>query len=195
MKALTTMANGHPQRMKRQRHGCSMLALCRSLAWSGCLLVLSAQAGEIVILQPAPQSSRSEQQADRAVDKARQKAGRPGAGTTTLIVTDDPALATPAAPRSRSAENAERSMQDADDYLRPSTSGGTVTKDGTTVILRSAPSDAGQARQKARSYLQSDEDAPQTRKCVVVNEVGMIGGVKSDHVVEKGSSAVMMQCR
>ncbi|MDP2809904.1 MAG: hypothetical protein Q8O34_07110 [Rhodocyclaceae bacterium] len=158
------------------------------VAWLGCLPALPCQAGEIIIIEPAPQGSRSEQGAERAKEKARQRAGKAKSGET-VIITDGPA-------GDRTVEQAEQLRREAQEYLRPPASGA-VADDTTTIILRAAPpGDAEKARQKARSYVTPEQ--ARTKECPsVVIRVGTIGegqgAERGANVVEKGSSVVNMQ--
>ncbi|WIM04921.1 MAG: hypothetical protein OHM77_09440 [Candidatus Nitricoxidivorans perseverans] len=159
-------------------------------AWLGCLPISPCWAGEIIIIEPAPQGSRSERESERAKEKARQRAGKARSGET-VIITDGPA-------ENRTTEQAEQLGREAQEYLRPPSSD--ATADGTaTIILRAAPpGDAEKARMKARAYV-----APalaKTKECAsVTNQVGMIGegpgAERSANVVEKGSSTVNLQAQ
>lgn len=161
----------------------------------GCL---PAVAGEIIIgPAPAPQQqaaprerepSRSERELGRSLGKARDYAGTGG----TAVVVDD-------GKSPRPLDKTERAMRDAQEHLR---SGGDTSASGTdgTVTLRAAPlSDAERARLKARAY--ATGEAPRTtRNCSeAATQVGMIGegagAAKSGNVVEKGNSAVNVNCR
>lgn len=162
----------------------------------GCL---PAVAGEIIIgPSPAPQqqatprereASRSERELGRSLGKAREYAGT---GGSAVVVEDGKSP--------RQLDKTERAMREAQDYLR---SGGEAPAGSTegTVTLRAAPlSDAERARLKARSYAAGD--APRTtRNCseAAATQVGMIGegagAAKSGNVVEKGNSAVIVNCR
>lgn len=160
----------------------------------GCLC---AYAGEIIIIQPAEKSSRTEREpsrtereVERTSDKARKYAtGKEGSAP---VVIEEGA---PARPLDRN----EQSIRDAQDYLR-SGSGASGTE-GTTIILRGAPpSETEKLRQKARSYI-APANAPRTgRNCGEAStSVGMIGeGAGAEHganVVEKGNSAVNVNCK
>lgn len=164
-----------------------------SAALLGCL---AAYAGEIVIVQPAAEKdarsvrepTRSERELGRTTGKAR---GYAGTGGTTVIVGEG---------TSRAAENAEHSIQDAQDYLRPGGgAAGSSGTGGTTVILRATPqSDTEKLRQKARSYV-AENPARSGKVCEVANTVGTVGdGGSADRgssVIEKGNSAVIVNCR
>lgn len=157
-------------------------------AWLGCLPALPCRAGEIIILDQAPQGSRSEQGAERGREKARQRAGKSKSGETVIVV-DAPA-------ESRTAEQAGQLGREAREYLNPSAAD-PAAEGGTTVILRAAPpGDAEKARMKARAYVAPA--SAKTKECAsVTNQVGMIGegpgAERSANVVEKGSSTVNLQ--
>lgn len=159
------------------------------VAWLACLPALPCQAGEIIILEPAPQGSRSEQGAERAREKARQRAGKAKSGET-VIITDGPV-------ENRTADQAGQLGREAQEYLRPPLE---AAADGpTTIILRAAPpGDAEKARMKARAYVVPA--SAKTKECAsVTNQVGMIGegpgAERSANVVEKGSSTVNLQAQ
>ena len=165
------------------------------VALIGCL---SAVAGEIVILQPMENAGnekeppRGERDLGRTMDKARQYSGRSSA-TTVIIDEAGPA---------RSIDKTEKSIRDAQDYLRPGRDAATSTSaDSTTIILRAAPQgEAERQRQKARSYVAPANTAHAGRDCgQAVTSVGMIGegtgAERSVNVVEKGNSAVNVNCK
>lgn len=167
--------------------------LAVSAALLGCL---AAYAGEIVIIQPAEKDTRSvreptrsERELARTMGKARQQAGT---GGTTVIVGEEASR--------RSLDNAEQSIHDAQDYLRPGGGTGNHSAPGdAAVILRATPqSDTERLRQKARSYI-ADNPARSGKTCEVVNTVGTIGegsgAERSTNVIEKGNSAVIVNCR
>lgn len=173
------------------------------LAWSGCLVAAAAVAGEIVILQPAPDDGRSRnaRESDRAMDKARQHAGKAGSGMTTIIVGDEP---TQRRSIDRTKEAAQDAGQEARDYLRPVPADGSA--EAGTVILRTAPvRESERLQQRARSYVvpaSSTNSAAGRKDCVsaVGNQIGMIGegaGATRGSVHERGSSSVEVQgpCR
>jgi len=158
----------------------------------------AAFAGEIVIVQPAEKDSRSvreqtrsERELDRTMDKARRYGG--GAASTPVFIdeTGD----------SRLRDHTDQSIRDAQDYLRPgSGEDGMSGTGGTTIILRAAPpSETEKLRQKARSYLAPESAARGGKNCEVANTVGTIGeGVGTEHssnVIEKGNSAVIVNCK
>lgn len=149
--------------------------------------VAMAQAGEIVIVQPAGQDSRSEKAAARASEQARQRAGK-AAGP---IVIEDGAL--------DAGSKAQRVSKDAQEYLRSPSPG--ASDDRTTIILRSAPpSDAEKARQKAASYVQPGNTSANSRCGDVALTIGTIGDKtaaeqKNVTVNERGNSAVNVNCR
>ena len=71
---------------------------------------------------------------------------------------------------------------------------------GTTIILRAAPpSETEKLRQKARNYLAPESAVRGGKNCEVANTVGTIGeGVGTEHssnVIEKGNSAVIVNCK
>lgn len=174
------------------------LIVAQCIVWYCCLHSLSAAGGEILILQPASQDgiSRNERESERAMDKARQQAGKTGKGVTTIILSDDDVE------KRRSAARAEEASQDARDYLRPSPSG--MSGEGATVILRSVPlSESERMQQRARTYV-VPPPAPVARKdcsANAANQLGMIGegqgATRSGTVSERGSSNVNSQgqCR
>ena len=162
-----------------------------SLAVSlGCL---SAYAGEIVIIRPADdgarsvrEQSRSERELGRTMDKARDHAGTANGP----VIIDDRT-------GSRAAQNAEQAIRDAEDYLRPGSGAATAPNSGgTTVILRTAPTEPERLRQKARSYNAPDGGGRATTLCgEVANTVGTIGNERATTVIEKGNSVVIVNCK
>jgi hypothetical protein len=159
--------------------------------WVGCLSVFSCQAGTIVI-EPAPQGSRSKLSAEKSAEKARQRT-RGITQKETIIITDAPVEAR----MTDQINQAEQSGREAQEYLDPPSLGGGVDEN-TTVILYSVPlSSAEKARQKARSYVAS---STQSKTCTTSaeNDVGMIGdGGNSENVSasSKGGSTVVMRCK
>ena len=160
----------------------------------GCLC---AYAGEIIIIQPAENSSRnerepsrSEREVGRTSDKARQYATGKGGATPVVIEEGAPA---------RPLDRNEQSIRDAQNYLRSGSS--TSGTEGTTIILRSAPpSETEKLRQKARSYIAPATASRTGKNCGEAStSVGMIGeGAGAEHsanVVEKGNSAVNVNCK
>ena len=146
-----------------------------------------AQAGEIIIVQPPGQDSRSEKAAARASEQARQRAGK-AAGP---LVIEDGAL--------EAGSKAQRASQDAREYLRPQSPG--ASEERTTIILRSTPqSDAEKSRQKAASYVQPGSTSANSRCGDVALTIGTIGDktiVEQRNVTvnERGNSAVNVNCR
>lgn len=177
----------------------------RGLIGSGCLYLCVAVvgAGEILILQPAPGDSqnRSARESERAMDSARQRVGKQGAGMTTIIVGDDPAQKRDF---DRSKEAAQEASRDAREYLKPVPGDG-VAEGGTTIILRSAPiKDTERLQQRARSYVvpNTTPAAAGRKDCGgnVSSQIGMIGegaGSARGNVHERGTSSVdaQGQCR
>ncbi|OHC65393.1 MAG: hypothetical protein A2040_02695 [Rhodocyclales bacterium GWA2_65_19] len=169
----------------------------RIVSFAALLGCLCAYAGEIIIVLPAEKGSRNEREptrtereVSRTSDKARQYATGKGGATTVVIEEGAPA---------RPLDKNEQSIRDAQDYLR-SGSGASGTE-GTTIILRAAPpSETEKLRQKARSYV-APANTPRTdRNCGEAStSVGMIGeGAGAEHsanVVEKGNSAVNVNCK
>lgn len=166
-------------------------------AFLGCL---AAYAGEIVIIQPVEkdshsvrESTRSERGLDRTMGKARQHAGTGGAVPVVIDETSG----------SSSLDKTEQSIRDAQDYLRPSSGASGMSGMGgaTTIILRAAPpSETEKARQKARSYVAPENAGRAVTTCgEVANTVGTIGGAtggeRTSSVIEKGNSAVVVNCR
>jgi hypothetical protein len=152
------------------------------------LLVISlAQAGEIVIIQPASNDTRAEKNAARTSERARQNAGK-AAGP--IIVEDGSA---------NLGSNAVRASRDAQEYLNPANAQG--TGENTTIILRSAPlSDSEKARQKAASYVQPANSSATNRACGDVSlTIGTVGDKtvidRNVSVNERGNSAVNVNCR
>jgi hypothetical protein len=179
--------------------------LVQTLIWLGCLYAAVVGAGEILILQPAPGDgqSRNARESERAMDNARQHAGKAGAGMTTIILGDEPGQKRNL---DRSKEAAQDASQDAREYLRPTP--GDRSDDGTTVILRTAPvRESDRLQQRARSYV--TPNAPSAANAVVVRkdcvsnvstQIGMIGegsGATRGNVLERGTSSVdaQGQCR
>lgn len=158
---------------------------------AGCL---SAQAGEIVIVQPtaappAARETRTEKELGRTLDRARQSAGK-SSGTTVIVEENG---------NERPLDRTERSMRDARDYLRPG--GDAQSADNATVILRAAPpSEAERMRQKARSYVTPPGGARTGKNCAeATTQVGMIGegagAERSANVIEKGNYSVTTGCK
>jgi hypothetical protein len=180
------------------------LRLAQAFIWSGCLIYAAmAGAGEILILQPAPGdgANRNARESERLMDKARQHAGKPAAGMTTIILGDEPAQKRNS---DRTREASQEASQEARDYLRPSPGEGVV--EGTTVILRPVPvRESERLQQRARSYVapvNSPHAVAGRKDCVgnVGNQIGMIGegaGATRGNVLERGSSSVEVQgpCR
>ncbi len=172
----------------------------RALLLMVCLYAAVVGAGEILILQPAPgdNASRTARESERAMDKARQHAGKAGSGMTTIIIGDEQ----PAQKRNldRTKEAAQEAAQEAREYLRPSSGDGAA--DGTTVIVRPVPvRETERLQQRARSYV-APVNAGARRDCGgnVGNQIGMIGegaGAIRGNVLERGSSSVEVQgpCR
>ena len=169
----------------------------RIVSFAALLGCLCAYAGEIVIIQPAEKGSRNEREPSRTErevgrtsDKARQYAAGKGGATPVVIEEGAP---------TRPLDRNEQSIRDAQDYLRSGS--GASGKESTTIILRAAPpSETEKLRQKARSYI-APANAPRTGKnCGDASiSVGTIGeGVGAEHsanVVEKGNSAVNVNCK
>lgn len=161
----------------------------------GCL---SVYAGEIIFVQPTTEKdarstrepSRTERELERTQSKARAYSGATGG---TPVVIDENSLARP-------LDRTEQSIRDAQDYLRPGTGAASTGSGGTTVILRAAPqSETEKLRQKARGYI-APESAARVGKCgEVTNSVGTIGdganAERSVNVIEKGNSAVVVNCK
>lgn len=174
--------------------------LGRTVLGMACLYAAVVGAGEILILQPAPgdNASRAARESERAMDKARQHAGKAGAGMTTIIIGDEQ----PAQKRNldRTKEAAQEASQEAREYLRPNSGEG--MGEGTTVIVRPVPlRETERLQQRARSYV-APVNAGVRKDCVgnVGNQIGMIGegtGAVRGNVLERGSSSVEVQgpCR
>lgn len=152
------------------------------------LLVFSfSQAGEIVIIQPAGNETRSERNAARTTERARQNSGK----TAAPIVIEDGNVSI--------GSGAIRASRDAQDYLDPA--GAQAPGENTTIILRNAPlTDSEKARQKAASYVQPANSSANQRACGEVSlSVGTIGDKtvieKNSTVNERGNSAVNVNCR
>jgi hypothetical protein len=172
----------------------------RVLLWSACFYAAVAGAGEILILQPPPgdNASRNARESERAMDKARQHAGKAGTGMTTIIIGDEQ----PAQKRNldRTREAAQEASQEAREYLRSSSGDGSV--EGTTIMLRPVPvRETERLQQRARSYV-APVNAGVRKDCGgnVGNQIGMIGegtGAIRGNVLERGSSSVEVQgpCR
>ena len=147
-----------------------------------------AQAGEIVIIQPASNETQSEKNIDRTMDKARQRSGKQ-AGP---LVIEDGVL--------DRGSNAERSGRDAQEYLRPSPLQN-QSEEGTTIILRNAPlTDSEKARQKAAGFVHPSGSSATNRACGDVSlSIGMVGDKavveRNTNVNERGNSAVNVNCR
>ncbi len=153
------------------------------------LLVFAfAQAGEIVIIQPAGKDTRNEKNLGRTTERARQNSGKPAAP----IVVEDGAL--------DRGSNAERSSRDAQEYLRPANPQNQAGEN-TTIILRNAPlTDSEKARQKAASYVQPANSSATNRSCGDVSlSIGTVGDKpvldRNVTVNERGNSAVNVNCR
>jgi len=174
----------------------------RLLIGVGCLQALGANAGEIIILQPAPKEGQviqispetSDRGSERALNKARRQAGK-STPATTIVITDEPG-------EGLLPDNAEESARSAGEYLRPNAPAG--SGQGGTVILRSLPtSESDRARQRARSYVAPPQaNSQRSRDCTgyVNNQVGTVGegsGANQGGVLETGSSNVNLQsyCR
>lgn len=153
--------------------------------------------GEILIVQPAEtgarsvrEPTRSERDLDRTMDKARRYGGRGSSGAVVIDETGD----------SRLLDRADQSIQDAQDYLRPSSgAAGMQETGGTTIILHATPpTEPEKLRQKARSFI-APEAVRSGKNCEVTNAVGMIGegagAEQSGNVIEKGNSAVIVRCK
>ncbi|CAG0954259.1 hypothetical protein RHDC4_00287 [Rhodocyclaceae bacterium] len=169
----------------------------RLLVVAALLGSLPALGGEIVFTQPGQQQqapaqqqrepSRSERELDRAIDKARQKAGKSSSGTAEGGASQRP------------PNKAEQASQEAQDYLRPG--GEAAGTETTTVILRNAPpSDAEKARLKARGYIAPANAGKPGYNCgEAATAVGMIGegpgAERSANVFEKGNASVNTQCK
>jgi hypothetical protein len=179
------------------------LRLVQTLIWSGCLYAAMVGAGEILILQPAPGdgANRNARESERAMDKARQHAGKPAAGMTTIILGDEPVQRRNL---DRTKEAAHEASEEAREYLRPSPGDG--AGEGTAIIVRPMPVREGERlQQRARSYV-APVNSPQLvggrKECAgnVGNQIGMIGegaGAIRGNVLERGSSSVEVQgpCR
>lgn len=160
----------------------------RTAAFTTLLLFSSAYAGEIVIIQPAGQESRSEKESSRMADKARQRSSQQ---TGPIIIEDG---------ETNRGSDAERASREAQEYQR--TPGGqSQPGDTTTIILRSVPlSDAEKARQKAASYVQPAGSSASNRPCGDVSlTIGTVGDKtvieRKANVNERGNSAVNVNCR
>lgn len=152
------------------------------------LLVFSlAQAGEIVIIQPAGNETRSEKNAARSAERARQNSGKQA---SPIIVEEGSA---------NLGSNAVRSSRDAQEYLNPA--GPQAPGENTTIILRNTPlSDSEKARQKAASYVQPANSSATNRACGDVSlSIGTVGDKavvdRNVTVNERGNSAVNVNCR
>lgn len=159
----------------------------QTLAFSAAFLVSFAEAGEIII-QPASNQTRTEKEASRSATSARQRLD----GQKAPVVIEDGTL--------DGGSRAQRSSQDAQEYLR--SSGGQAPSDEkTTIILRSVPlSDSEKSRQRAASYVQPSGSSATQRACGDVSlTVGSIGDkttVDRNVVVnERGNSAVNVNCK
>lgn len=147
-----------------------------------------AQAGEIVIVQPAGNETRNERNLGRTMDRARQNSGKQAAP----LVVEDGVL--------DRGTNAERSSRDAQEYLRPAASQNSG-HENTTIILRNVPlTDAEKARQKAAAFSQPAGAPAANRACGDVSlSVGMIGDEaviqRNANVNQRGNSVVDTSCR
>lgn len=147
-----------------------------------------AQAGEIVIIQPANKETRSERDLGKSMDKARQHAGKQAAP----LFVEDGVL--------DRGNNADRSSRDAQEYLRP-TNTQHSGDENTNIILRSVPlSESEKARQKAAIFVQPAASSATNRACGDVSiSVGTIGDKtvvgRNVDVNERGNSAVNVNCR
>lgn len=162
----------------------------------GCL---PAAAGEIIIIQPVEKGvkgdrepTRNERELGHSLEKARQYGGK-GSTNTVVIENGEPV---------RSLDKTEQSIRDARDYVRPGRDQpGVAGVEGTTIILRVAPqSEVERQRQKARSYIAPVNSTQTGRDCGQAStSVGMIGegpgAERSVNVVEKGNSAVNVNCK
>ena len=159
----------------------------RTTAFTILFVFSLAQAGEIVIIQPAGGETRSERNAARTAERARQNSGE----AATPIVIEDVSV--------NLGSNAVRSSRDAQEYLNPIGSQG--RGDNTTIILRNAPlTDSEKARQRAASYVQPENLSATNRACGDVSlSVGTIGDKvvveRNISVNERGNSAVNTNCR
>ncbi|MEI7431978.1 MAG: hypothetical protein WCL27_16125 [Betaproteobacteria bacterium] len=159
----------------------------RIIAFAILLVFSVSHAGEIVIIQPAGNETRSEKNSARTAERARQNSGKQ-AGP---IIVEDGSV--------NMGSNAVRSSRDAQDYLNPA--GSQTPGDNTTIIMRSAPlSDSEKARQKAASYVQPSSSSATNRACGDVSlSVGTVGDKmvvdRNITVNERGNSAVNVNCR
>lgn len=160
----------------------------RMVMFAPLFLFSLAEAGEIVIVQPASSETRNERNLGRTMDKARQNSGKQAAP----LVVEDGVL--------DRGNNAERSSRDAQEYLRPAASQNTG-HENTTIILRSAPlTDAEKSRQKAAAFTQPAGSSAVNRACGDVSlSVGMIGDEavvqRNPNVNQRGNSVVDTSCR
>lgn len=152
------------------------------------LLVFSlAEAGEIVIIQPASNDTRAEKNAARTSERARHNSGK---ASGPIVVEEGSA---------NLGSNAARTSRDAQDYLNPANAQG--PGENTTIILRSAPlSDSEKARQKAAAYVQPANSSATHRTCGDVSlTIGTVGDKtvidRNGSVNERGNSAVNVNCR
>ena len=152
------------------------------------LVCAFAQAGEIIIIQPAGKESRNEKEAARSAEMARQRSGKP-AGP---IVVEDGLV--------DGGSKAQRSSREAQGYLR-SSGAPPPEEEKTTIILRSVPlSDAEKSRQRAASYVQPTNSSATNRACGDVSlSIGTVGDKtvvdRNVTVNERGNSAVNVNCK
>lgn len=162
--------------------------ILRKAIFAPLFLFSLAQAGEIVIVQPAGNETRNERNLGRTLDKARQNSGKQAAP----LIVEEGVL--------DRGSNAERSSRDAQEYLRPAASQH-PGHENTTIILRNAPlTDAEKARQKAAVFAQPAGASAVNRACGDVSlSVGMIGDEaviqRNASVNQRGNSVVDTSCR
>jgi hypothetical protein len=159
----------------------------RTAALATFLVFSLAEAGEIVIIQPASNDTRAEKNAARTSERARHNSGK---ASGPITVEEGSA---------NLGSNAVRASRDAQDYLNPSIAQG--PGENTTIILRSAPlSDSEKARQKAAAYVQPANSSATHRACGDVSlTIGTVGDKtvidRNITVNERGNSAVNVNCR
>ncbi len=172
----------------------------RFIVGLSCLAVLTVWAGEIVILQTAPEdaSHRNASESRRLMDDARQNAGKSTNGPTTVILSDDPGGI---APSDRNRDSALDSGNEARDYLRTPSASSRTSDSGGTVMLRAAPVREGEyLQQRARSYVAPTNSGRQCNGGNAGSQIGSIGegpNAIKGNVMERGTNNVDAQgnCR
>ncbi len=160
--------------------------IIRILAIAALLPFSFVRAGEIIIVQPAGNETRSEKTAASSADRARLNLSQQGAP---IIISDGEV---------ERGSSAEQSTREAQEYLRTPGDQGAET---TTIILRNAPlNDAERARQRAAAYVHPPGALPGGRPCGDVSlSIGTIGDKtvveRSGGVNARGNSVVNANCR